>query len=409
VTVTVALMSSDQRLSDLCHAILAERSVDSRPLLVLSEPRGPLPNADFYIWDYMPELDIALRLATRDPHRHILLVERSCLAGANGSDFLGLKLVLKPVTKVALATWLAPAAADSPDGGKQPLDPQHKIISSLVEANVRLQEYELDRSSFLAHVTHDFRAPLTAMNGYCELLLAEALGPLTDIQREVLGRTLNSLKRLTRMSSAMLQLTSNSTAGRPLSLQEGQLHDCIHQAIHELQPMIGDKQIQVTANLKSAPPGSLHFDAGQLERVFINLLENACKFTPQGGHIEVRGAPYFWDRRSTTVRGLAIEERRVERDAAQNAFRVDVCNTGPGIAPDYLGSIFDEYTSYGEGSNGVGSGLGLAICKLIVEEHRGRIWAENHSGGPVLSFVLPLERQIQSNVKTNNGSTRKIG
>jgi signal transduction histidine kinase len=402
-------MSNDHRLSDLCHSILADRNADSRPLLVLSEPRGPLPKADFYIWDYRPELDLALRLATRDPHRHILLVERNYLAGANGADFQGLKLVLKPVTKVALASWLAPAADESAASGKQPADPHNKIISSLVEANIRLQEYELDRSSFLAHVTHDFRAPLTAMNGYCELLLAEALGPLTDIQREVLSRTLNSLKRLSRMSSAMLHLTSNSPGGRPLSLKEGRLHDCIQQAIHELQPMIGEKQIQVTANLTQPPSGSLFFDPGQLERVFVNLLENACKFTPQGGHIEVRGGPHFWDRRSTSVRGLSVEERRVERVAAPNAFRVDVCNTGPSIAPEYLGCIFDEYTSYGEGSNGAGSGLGLAICKTIIEEHRGRIWAENHAGGPVLSFVLPLEHQIQSNAAPRNGSTRKIG
>jgi signal transduction histidine kinase len=241
------------------------------------------------------------------------------------------------------------------------------------------------------------------MNGYCGLLLAGALGPLTEIQREVLSRTQNSLKRLTRMSSSMLQLTSSSAAGRALSLEEGNLRHCVEQAIHEVQPMIGEKGIRVTANLRP-PSKSLFFDTGQLERVFTNLLDNACKFTSAGGHIEVRGYPYFWERRSARVRGLVVAERRIETIPAPNAFRVDVRNTGPCINPEHLSRIFDEYTSYGEESNGTGSGLGLAICKLIVQEHRGRIWAENHAGGPALSFVLPLEYQTHNNVIPKNGN-----
>jgi signal transduction histidine kinase len=406
VTATVALMSTDHKLYDLCNAILAERSIDSRPLLVQSEPQARVPDADLYIWDYQPELENARRLAAHDPHRHILLLERSFLATANAADFLGLKVVLKPVTKVALAVWLAPDAVGWEDRGHRPVDGQSTIIASLVEANIRLQEYELDRSSFLAKVTHDFRAPLTAMNGYCGLLLAGALGPLNDTQREVLSRTLNSVKRLTRMSSAMLQLTSNPAAGKALKLEEGDLHECIRQATHELQPLIGEKKIRVTAKLKSHLPKALYFDGGQLERVFTNLLDNACKFTPEGGHIEVQGYPYFCERRSASVQDFAVEDRRAHTVAAPNAFRVDVCNSGPGIAPEYLSSIFDEYTSYGEGSNGVGSGLGLAICKLIVEEHGGRIWAENQAAGPVLSFTLPLAPRIPATITSRNGAAR---
>ncbi len=219
---TVVLLSKDDKVYHLCVAILAEKSPDSRPLLLLAEPRGPLPKADLYIWDYRPELDFARCMAARDPSRHILLVERRFLEAPDGSHLRGLKLVLKPVTKAALATWLVPALEDLADGGTPPAGGPDEIISSLVEANIRMQEYELDRSSFLAKVTHDFRAPLTAMSGYCGLLLAGAFGPLTQSQREVLNRTLNSLKRLTSMSSAMLQFTSNSSAGRAVKPGRGQ-------------------------------------------------------------------------------------------------------------------------------------------------------------------------------------------
>jgi signal transduction histidine kinase len=161
----VALLSEDQKLYALCSAILAEQGLESRPLLVAAGPEAPLPLADLYIWDFFPDFGVARCLAACDPHRHIILVDRSSLASHSGSDFVGLKLVLKPVTKVALAAWLVPAVEDLDESGKPPADGQDKIISSLVEANIRLQEHELDRSSFLAQVTHDFRAPLTAMNG----------------------------------------------------------------------------------------------------------------------------------------------------------------------------------------------------------------------------------------------------
>jgi signal transduction histidine kinase len=403
--VIVALLSEDYKLFDLCGAILAEQGLESRPLLVAAGPEAPLPHADLYIWDFLPDFGVARCLATCDPHRHILLVDRSSLAAHSGSAFHGLKLVVKPVTRVALAAWLLPAVESLAESGKPPADGQDRMISALAEANIRLQEYELDRSSYLAKVTHDFRVPLTAMNGYCGLLLAGALGPLTDIQREVLSRTQNSLKRLTRMSSAMLQLSSEAATGKALSLEECDLHECIEQAIHEVQPLIGEKRIRVTSNLRPSSK-TLFFDVGQLERVFTNLFENACKFTTAGGHIEIRGYPYFWERRSTRVRGLAVPERRSEMVAEPNAFRVDVCNTGPCINPEHLSRMFDEYTSYGEGSNGAGTGLGLAICKSIVQDHRGRIWAENHAGGPALSFVLPLEYQTHTNVMASNGNKR---
>jgi len=124
----------------------------------------------------------------------------------------------------------------------------------------------------------------------------------------------------------------------------------------------------------------------------INLLENACKFASKGGSIDVRGHSYFWERRSVNPDLWLKTERRHGADDGNspNTFRVDVYNTGPTISSERLGRIFDEYTSYGGREKG-GTGLGLAICKLMVQRHRGRIWAENRPGGPMISFVLPFQ------------------
>jgi signal transduction histidine kinase len=129
-------------------------------------------------------------------------------------------------------------------------------------------------------------------------------------------------------------------------------------------------------------------EPGQIEQVLVNILHNACKFTPKGGHIQVNGSPYFWERRST--RAYAAAERRERSCREANAYRIDIGNTGPAIPAEHIDSIFEEYTSYAGGSDRSGGGLGLAICRMIVAEHEGRIWAENTPAGPRLSFVLPL-------------------
>jgi len=71
---------------------------------------------------------------------------------------------------------------------------------------------------------------------------------------------------------------------------------------------------------------------------------------------------------------------------------MDIRDSGTPIAPEQLNSIFEEYTSYSAGRDRSGGGLGLAICRSIIDQHEGRVWAENTDTGPMISFVLPLRR-----------------
>jgi len=387
----VALISDDQRLYELCKAILGELSAGAEHQLFIPAPSVPLPSADVYIWDRLPELDVALRLAAEESHRHIFLIDRSDLSG-DGAGLRGAMLALRPVTKAALAAWLEQAANLRAESFKQPTNGKSRMLAGLAEANLRLQECDQDRTSFLARVIHDFRAPLTATNGYCGLQLAEELGPLTDIQKEVLTRTQNSLKRLARMTSAMFHLAVGWRIPRVPNIKEGNIRECVEQAIHEAQPLAVERRIRITSEL-TPPEKTIYFDPEEILQVLSNLLENACKFASKGGRVEIRGYPCFWERRSMLANGFVnLERRRAGSGAAPNAYRVDVSNTGPVITAERLNRIFDEYTSYGgPEESGTGTGLGLAICKLIVQQHRGRIWADNHPAGPVISFVLPVE------------------
>jgi signal transduction histidine kinase len=84
-------------------------------------------------------------------------------------------------------------------------------------------------------------------------------------------------------------------------------------------------------------------------------------------------------------------DRRAKQVKTPNSFRVDIRDSGPGIPAAHVVRIFEEYTSYSGGQDRSGGGLGLAICRMILEQHRGRVWAESHTAGAVFSFVLPVQ------------------
>jgi signal transduction histidine kinase len=180
--------------------------------------------------------------------------------------------------------------------------------------------------------------------------------------------------------------------GLQSQIREADIEECCRQALHEVRPLADEKSISVDLDLQ-APEQPLCFDPAQMEQLLVNLLENSCKFTPRGGYIRVRGFPAFWERRSAAVsRGIGRDARRAAARGSRraNAYRVEVSDNGMGVRPEHLQTIFQEYTSYGGGSDRSGSGLGLAICKRILAEHGGEIFAESGNQGVTFVFHLPF-------------------
>jgi signal transduction histidine kinase len=318
--------------------------------------------------------------------------------------------LLKPVNRATLQIFVEQAAARARSrqsagqaaSADQTASDRPDLLQCLLMANLKLQVYDQDRTNFLARAVHDFRAPLMAASGYCGLLLEGALGPLNAEQMESLHRMQHSLRKLTRMASAMFQLSVGKQVERKLDLKPSSIETCIHHAAQEVGPLAGEKKITIT--LKLAPPKDpLFLDAEQMEQVLVNLLENACKFTPKGGQIEVRAYPV-----GSGNGHVDHSERRVEGDR-KDGYRVDISDTGTGIAPEHLEAVFEEYTSYSGSQDRSGGGLGLAICKMILTEHGGRVWAENHAAGARLSLVLPLSHlssRRRSDVRADSKAKR---
>ncbi|MFB3828568.1 MAG: sensor histidine kinase [Bryobacteraceae bacterium] len=350
------------------------------------------PEPDVCIWDVQPGMAVPEKLSGQ---RNLFLIERKEIGAfaKNNLPIAPLGILLKPVTHSALKVFVELAVkreADAVANWCALQAAQDEMLQCLLQTNLRLQEYDRDRTNFLVRAVHDFRAPLTAIGGYCGLLLEEMLGPLNSEQKEVLRRVQHSVRRLGRMANAMFELSAGQNIKRRPQFRRADLDETMDQALHEVGPFSEEKQISITVDL-DRPLEPLLFEPSQIEQVLVNLLDNACKFTPKCGYINISGYSYFWDRRCHNVSGASVAmERRRRTSQAPNCYRVDVRDSGPGIPAEHLQSIFEEYTSYAGAQDRSGGGLGLAICKAIMEEHHGRMWAESGSAGAVFSFVLPF-------------------
>jgi signal transduction histidine kinase len=401
----VLLFSNDQKLADFCREIL-DGMFGTESKLEVGFPDQCSSQVDLCLWDFIPgKTTIPQDFDPVKLRKSLFLLHRKHLPALQ--ELLGtvdINVLLKPVTGATLRAFLSDAqqqrAHDNGDlvGSTDTLRVERdEMLQFLIQANLKLQEYDQERTNFLARSLHDFRAPLTAVSGYCCLLLEEELGSLTTDQREILGRMQHSATRLSRIADSMFQLSIHPNGNQELNLEEADMRDCIDHALHEVALFLEDKRISVTVDFEQPPKGVL-FGKPQMEQALVNLLDNACKFTPRNGTIEIQGYPFFWERRTRRVASLdPSKDRRSKPSRTPNSLRVDIRDSGPGIPAVHLVKIFEEYTSYSGGQDRSGGGLGLAICRMILQQHRGEVWAESHPAGAVFSFVLPV-RPIDTRV-----------
>jgi signal transduction histidine kinase len=400
--VKVCVFSNDLKLLDLCLEVVFALSLDHCEV-VRADPDLKQPvAADLFVWDLnhntWPHGNLHVP-HNRDAQDQIFVVDRQHVDEFLRTLPLGSgSILVKPVSRSTLQIFVEQAAvrarARQPD--TRPINrnssesDRDDLLQCLLMANLKLQNYDQNRTNFLARAVHDFRAPLTAASGYCGLLSEQVLGPLNGDQIDLLRRMGHSLKKLTRMASEMFELSVGRQVDRRLELKESSIETCLRHALHEIEPLAGDKKLVVTLQL-SEVGAPLYLDSEQIEQVLVNLLENACKFTPKGGQIQVHGYPTTWTEPLSYPRhGSGQMPRQSNLLPAATAYRIDVTDTGNGILAGHLEDVFEEYTSYSGSQDRSGGGLGLAICRMILTAHGGNIWAENHLTGARLSLVLPL-------------------
>src|ERR1051325_48507 len=203
------VVSPDADVEKRCREVLTE-FVGLDWHLTSAATGASAPAADMYIWDSPTRADVRWALEQRRSARHLFLVPRDDTAAIR--DALGTTdaaFLLKPVTRAcpsAFLTFATSAWRAGPSPGSLRAD-RDEMLQCLIQLNLQVQEYDQERTNFLARAVHDFRTPLTAAGGYCGLLLSDALGPTTEEQKEVLRRMQHSIKRLSRMAAAMFELS----------------------------------------------------------------------------------------------------------------------------------------------------------------------------------------------------------
>jgi len=260
---------------------------------------------------------------------------------------------------------------------------------NLLAEYTELRERFRRTTNALASATHDLKTPLSILNGYVELLQSEKLGPITARQREVLRDMRDSGKRLQQFIQDFLTYSALETGGLRMQFDQGNLNDCLSGVCRLWSSRFQEKALALYFLANEKLP-VFPFDAPKVERVISNLLENAFKFTPQGGTVWLHAEPYMWERR--TAEQPSSSERRRQNLPQPNAVKVSVSDTGPGIPAEFHVEVFDDFFRLPGNEAQDGMGLGLAIARRLVQGWGGKIWVESDpSGGCKFSFLIPYK------------------
>jgi signal transduction histidine kinase len=247
----------------------------------------------------------------------------------------------------------------------------------------KLGELDQMKKDFVAHVSHELKAPLAAIRQTLAVTIEQIPGPINDQQRRLLLLSRNSAERLSAMVANLLdvsRLEAGTTMDYDMSQQD--LTALVRTVVEEFSLRAEDRRIKLAFSADS--PVSVVCDRDRMSQVVGNLVDNALKFAPPDSSIQV---------------DLACQP---SNGSGGSAVVLSVSDQGPGVPDAHKRAVFEKFHQVkggGKRSVGQGVGLGLAICKTIVDAHRGRIWVEDNPGGGSIFRLEMQGAQKQESVK----------
>ena len=251
---------------------------------------------------------------------------------------------------------------------KQAKEERKKLDEALEQIRQNQMRF---KDEFLSHVSHELRSPLTAIKQFTTILLGGLAGELNPEQREYQQIVLRNIRQLQAMIDDLLEVTRLETGKLTVEPERVSVAIAVTDSFNTLQGSARAKGVTLSYNLPPNLP-SANADATRLRQILIILLDNAIKFTPEGGSVIIQARVFHKD-----PRFLLLE----------------VSDTGIGISPEMGQRIFERLYQVSERteSSRKGLGLGLHICKELVTRQGGEIWAQRRSdSGSVFSFTLPV-------------------
>lgn len=243
----------------------------------------------------------------------------------------------------------------------------------------RLEKEKLqqEKDDFITMLSHDLKNPLTAVIGSIDIIREGCLGPINEEQKDYLHSAIDGCNEVVTMIDNLLDIKKFEAGKYQLATEY-----CV---INEFIPKIADqfarpaRQYGIELKINIEPRTcTINVNKNSFKRILGNLLGNALKYTPEGGEITLscRTVSGVMLQKSAIPYYLSIPSDFLKNDCF---VRLAVRDTGNGIAPDELESIFDRYTQFTRQSDRdrPGAGLGLAYCKLAIQKFNGIIWAES--------------------------------
>jgi signal transduction histidine kinase len=243
-----------------------------------------------------------------------------------------------------------------------------RLFNEIQDKSRQLEVASRHKSEFLANMSHELRTPLNAVIGFSEVLLQGIFGDINEKQREYLTDVLGSGQHLLSLINDILDLSKIEAGRMELDLSTFALRDALESGLTIVRERAARHGIELSTVVAS-DVGTIEADERKVKQILYNLLSNAVKFTPDGGRVAIN---------------VRVENGDV---------RIEVRDTGIGVAPDDQERIFEEFRQVGRERSREGTGLGLTLTKRFVELHGGRIWLESTPGkGSTFTFILPMRR-----------------
>ena len=234
-----------------------------------------------------------------------------------------------------------------------------------------LETVSRHKSEFLANMSHELRTPLNAILGFSQVLEKRLFGELNEKQGEYVEDIHSSGNHLLSLINDVLDLSKVEAGQIELEVAPFSLREAVERGVVMVRERASKNGVAVAAEIEPQVQVASG-DERRIRQILFNLLSNAVKFTPAGGRIDVSAR-------------LVDEE-----------IQLAVADTGPGIAPEDLDRIFEEFQQTDAGAKQhEGTGLGLALSRRLVELHGGRIWVESEVGaGSRFVFTLPVRQEV---------------
>jgi signal transduction histidine kinase len=352
----LVFISSDPRL---LGRRLSERELSAGvPIRVRGERVGTLIMA-IPAGTFNP-LEQAFSQSVRDS---ILLAGAIALIIALGLGILFVRRLARPLEELRVAAEQISQGRSPPRVHITSSDELGRLGQTFNQMAESLQRSEALRRQLILDIAHELRNPLMVQQSHLELLLDNVVPPTPEQlqtiyeQNLLLGRLVRDLQLLALADAGELQIVRVPT----------QFREILQRVIAHIHPTLEEKQIALEAQIADDLP-TVAVDPQRIEQVLLNLLDNACRYTPPGGKI-------------------ALSAYRED-----GAVHVSVRDGGPGIAPEDLPHIFERFYrgDKSRARSSGGTGLGLSIAKALIEAHGGKIWAENApQGGACFHFTVP--------------------